>query len=108
MPIIPVGDSKENKAFLKKIDNLDQQPLEKIPLSLNKTLNELNSFSINIAQRYSIHILMKLFYVAKKSDIRFENLIEKDYSDIYDKISYTTKQNQMKKILHSPVILQTD
>ncbi len=103
MPLIPIGESTENKAFLKKIDALDQQTLEKISSSLSKTLNELNNYSINIAQRYSVHILMKLFDAAKKYDVRFENLIEKKYSHIYDKISYTTKQSQMKKILSDTV-----
>jgi len=73
--------------------------LDKISLTLNKTLNTLDNFSVNIAQRYSIHILIKIFNAAKKSNVQFENLIEKKYSQVYNKISYSSKTVQMKKIL---------
>jgi len=98
-PFLPSADTDKNKTFLKKINNLDNMTLDKISLTLNKTLNTLDNFSVNIAQRYSIHILIKIFNAAKKSNVQFENLIEKKYSQVYNKISYSSKTVQMKKIL---------
>lgn len=97
--IVSLEENNENKSFLKKINNLDKQSFEKISASLGKILNELNNYSFTIIQRYSVHILIKLFNAAKKCDIRFENIIEKKYSQVYDKISYATKFSQIRTIL---------
>jgi len=97
--LIPAGTSEKTDGFSKKINSLDKLSLENIMPKLNKIVSELGSFSLSISQRYSVQILMKLFNSAKKYDVRFEGLIEKRYSQAYDKISYATKQTQLKKIL---------
>lgn len=89
----------ENKAYLTKIKNLHKIPLEDIDVSISELMNGLNNLSLDIARRYSIHIIVNLFESAKNSDVRFKNLIEMKYSQIFDEISYITKINKMKKII---------
>lgn len=89
----------ENKTYLTKIKNLNKTPIDKIDANIQELLNGLNNLSLDIARRYSIHIIANIFDSAKRSDVRFKNIIGTHYSQIYDELSYTTKISKMKKII---------
>ena len=105
---IPIAEAiNENSELNNIIESIQKTDFDKLGNTLDNILEIMSEadYSLVLQKRLAIQIAVNIFECAKSSNYRFSELIDRKYSDIFQKVtiseSFETIKNHLRKLCSS-------
>jgi len=100
---INLPNLETDTSFTQELTKLKNTPINMLPEKVRHLLGILvrKNISTDVFKRYSIHIIKTTFERVKNENIQFEQMLSRNYYDIYNQISYLSKKQPIADLIQN-------